>query len=66
MATTKQSEKERLFPVISTILALTTDERTAIKTALEESEEAKNGTILFTNALSLNNWFGFGSGSHNS
>lgn len=61
MATTEHSEKKRLFPVISTILGLTSEEKSTIKVTLDEIEVEKNGGITFTS--SIENWFSFGSGN---
>lgn len=57
MATTEISEKLRLFPVISTILKLTSDEQATIEGALRASEAEE---ILGVSVSSLGAFFGVG------
>jgi len=55
MASTELSEKKRLYPVISTILRLTTQEKTAIESAMATAESQEPINTL-TNQIS--SWFG--------
>lgn len=55
MATTELSERKRLYPVISTIMKLTSHEKTSIEAALATAE-AQEPIQNLTNTLS--GWWG--------
>jgi len=58
MATTENSERRRLYPVISTILKLTSSEKTAIEVALATAEEADPSNVVSSLSASISSFFG--------